>query len=73
MKLPEEDRENPGKGCHHRKETGARNRAGAGEGGRDQPLTTPHSNLPPWPGPPQGGCEQGKQEGGRVERIWHVE
>lgn len=73
VKLPEEDRENPGKGRHPRKETGAGNRAGTGEGGKDPaPGDTP---LQPafLAGPSSGGSEQGKRGRGRVGKIWHVE
>lgn len=42
LKPPEEDIENPGKGCHHGKKTEARNRAEASEEGKDlTPVDTP--------------------------------
>lgn len=49
MRLPEEDIEYTGQGCHYRKETGARNRAGASEEAKDSPLPTPTpASLPCW-------------------------
>lgn len=73
MKLPEEDIENPGKGCHYRKETGARNRLGAGEGGKHLAPLDPPLQASFLAGPPLGALSRENREGEELEEsgMWN--
>lgn len=64
VKLPEEDTEKSGKGCHPRRETGVRPRAGAGAGEGGENPVSPGPQPSFLARPSAGGSGRENEEGG---------